>query len=485
MNTLTAHEMPLEHGARGQDAIVYGSIALIAAATGLGVYYEAGAANWLSVTAGSVTALLLAAGHLRLAAPKTRPSSSQQKRATTKQPTAQVPKTLDQSVPAQLLQPQSLPERTHPAEAQRPDEIPVSPPVLSTFPLRQPTHGLPPSKVGPAALQAKPDMELAQLELLVRQMAQSVGGPQAGSPDPDHQKFSDLAPDSRHTDSRHTDFRHPEHGHPAVHKDALAAAPALRVGFGATAVASTTGARVATAIAAERLDILLAPIQSLTEQRASHFEVFMRLRDEHGEVLSDTDVAEAARTTGLAGAIDALRLPRVARVARKVQARGGTPADVLTDVFGDSLIDKAFIDALDVAMTGTTPPPVVLAFSHADIRAFGRVHWWALAALTDLGLHFAISDLTDLDLDFDLLAARGFTFAKLDADVFLNGLPHGPTVIPPADLTRYLATNGLQIIVGSINAQDQMERVAACGVSLGQGALFGTPKPVRREILQG
>lgn len=456
MDTLAADDLSLEAPRALHEGIVFGSIGMIALAAGLGTFYEAHAAGWLACAAGGATALLLAAGHYGLAAPTSRTT----RRRTTER--------AQPSVKAAIV------------DAPRPAELPavdVPPPVMTTQAVEQPMP-MPAAPIYPQATSAldlagarpapfapaspRGEIELEQLEALVRQMAAGVGGAQADTPDPDR-------------------------GTAKLPATQLPPAPtaALRVGFGAPAVAADFGARVATAVAAERLDVLLAPIQSLTEQRASHFEVFMRLRDEDGHILPDADVVEAARATGLAGAIDALRLPRVARVARRVQARGGAPADVLAGVFGDSLTDQVFIDSLDRAMTGTTPPPIVLAFSQADVRGFGRVHWWALATLADIGLHFAIADLTDLDLDFDLLAARGFMYAKLDAEVFLNGLPHGTTTIPAADLTRHLAGNGLQIIVGNIGQQEQMERVAACGVALGQGALFGEPKPVRKDILEG
>ncbi len=451
MDTISASDLHMDgHDSRGRpvtDVIAYGSIAMIAAAAGLGVFYEAGAAGWLSATAGSATALALFAGHSAFAAPKIGPKKRRAVILTA--PTGAVGGAgVTAKVPT---------NGTEPPRA-----------VAPITPARQPTHGLPPPKIASAAVSAKvtsvtkPDIELAQLEALVRQMADSVPGPKATEPDPDRVPKTTSQPPRPSTDTTVT-----------------------RANTGAAAVAADMGALVAAAVATERVDVLLAPIQSLSEHRARHFEVMIRLRDEHGHVLSDIDVAEAARRTGLAGAIDVLRLPRVARVARKVQSRAGTPADVLTNVFGDSLADKHFIDALDQCMAGPTPPPMVLSFSQADIRNFGRVHWWALATLADIGLSFAVADVTDLDMDFDLLAARGFAFAKLDALVFLDGLPHGTSVIPAADLTRHLSTVGLQIIVARIEAHDQLQRVAACGVGLGQGSLFGEPKPVRREILEG
>jgi cyclic-di-GMP phosphodiesterase, flagellum assembly factor TipF len=472
----TIADLPLEMPPESQDAIVYASIAAIAAAAGLGAYHEAGAAGWLSVTAAGLTALALAGMHRGLnpvgpTMPTPRKIKSNRVRsdlaeaapapaATVVPAVAAVPRAAA-AIVAPIAVAGSAPPKA--ASAPAPTLAHDAPRAeLAQFTPRQPAPALPAAKPSPFAA-PKPDIDLAHLDKLVRQMAAGVPGPRAATPDPDRTPAST----------------------PRATEASAPSASALRVGFGAPAVAAHSGQRVADAIAAERFDVLLAPIQSLADQRPSHFEVFMRLRDANGTILTDAEVSEAARNTGLAGAIDALKLPRVARVARKVQARGGSPADVLAGVFGDSLTDRAFIDALDGAMAGETPPPVVLAFSQSDVRAFGRVHWWALATLVDVGLHFAISDLTDLDLDLDLLAARGFRFVKLDADVFLNGLPHGPMVIPPADLTRHLGSNGLQIIVGRIEAQEQMDRIAACGVGLGQGDLFGTAKPVRREILDG
>ena len=87
-------------------------------------------------------------------------------------------------------------------------------------------------------------------------------------------------------------------------------------------------------------------------------------------------------------------------------------------------------------------------------------------------------------MDFELLARRGFVFAKLDTDVFLSGLPIGTTKVPAQDICQHLARAGLSLIVGKINDETARAKIMGFGAVLGQGLLFGTPRPVRADVLR-
>lgn len=475
----TFSDFPINAAPRWQEPIVLVSLSAIAAAAGFGVLYEAGAAPWLSTASALATAAVLWGVH-RAARPQPAVTSSNAigigRRPAQLRETLAASRTQPDSRP--VAPPPAAPAETPPPPSAQTMAVQVRPapptPELAQFSprptptmLAMPAMSMPSAPIAQATTRpAQPDIKFEQLEALIREMAASVPGPKAASPDPD------LA------------------ARPLVDAWALQSPPSapasLQFGFGAQTMAQA-GHRVAEAVAAERIDVLLTPIQSLIEHRASHFEVSVRFRDEDGTVLADDEVACAARNTGLAGALDALKLSRVARVARRVQARAGAPADVLADVFGPSLADGAFIAATGATLAGQPagqpPAPIVLALAQSDVRAFGRVHWSALATLGDFGLRFAISDVTDLDMDFELMAARGFVFAKLDAGVFLDGLPLGTVVIPATDVARHLSGCGLTVIVGRIDDEQRLNEIAACGVSLGQGALFGDAKPVRQDIL--
>ena len=237
------------------------------------------------------------------------------------------------------------------------------------------------------------------------------------------------------------------------------------------------------ALAANRLDVLIAPIATLADRRACHYEVSVRLTTEAGDALDRADATPALRAAGALGRLDAATLPRVVRVARWLLERG-RPSSVFSAIAGDSLADDGFLDVVANELGDGSPPHLVLAFAQSDVRAFGPMHFETLATMRDIGLSFAIEDVVDLDMDFDHLRQQGFAFVKLDAQVFLDGLPAAHHTMPPADLCRYLANLGLNLIVGEIADLATMARIFGMGVLLGQGQLFGSAKPIKSDILE-
>ena len=101
-------------------------------------------------------------------------------------------------------------------------------------------------------------------------------------------------------------------------------------------------ARIAEAVAAERIEVLLEPIQALAEGRTRHFEVSVRLLTADGAALEQCDFARAAQGSGLMPRIDAERMIRAARVARRLGERG-RQGSVLSAIAGESLADAEFL----------------------------------------------------------------------------------------------------------------------------------------------
>jgi cyclic-di-GMP phosphodiesterase, flagellum assembly factor TipF len=123
----------------------------------------------------------------------------------------------------------------------------------------------------------------------------------------------------------------------------------------------------------------------------------------------------------------------------------------------------------------------VLTFAQSDARQFQAPEWAAIAHMRALGFRFALSQVTDLDMDLEALAGAGFEFVKLDADVFLVGLASPDGLIPSADVCRYLAGLGLALVVEHIDDEDKFGRVYGFGALLGQGQLFGGARVLKAE----
>lgn len=240
--------------------------------------------------------------------------------------------------------------------------------------------------------------------------------------------------------------------------------------------------RIAEAVAAERLEVLLEPIHALAEGKTCHFEVSVRLLTADGARLESSEFMRTARGSGLMPRIDAVRMVRAARVARRLGERGRNGA-VLSQIAGESLADPRFRESAAGQSDPQGRMSLVLSFAQSEVRAFTAGHAEALRRLAEAGFGFALEEVTDLDMDFVGLRRVGFQFVKLDAQVFLQGLPAPGGRIPAADICRLLADAGLALIVGKIEDDWLLARILGFGVLLGKGTLFGGPKLVKAEVL--
>ena len=171
-------------------------------------------------------------------------------------------------------------------------------------------------------------------------------------------------------------------------------------------------------------------------------------------------------------------------MARKLAERGKAGA-VFADLSGETLHDGNFKDTFAEAQrpVGAFPGQLVLTLPQAHVMTFTTADWHTLDRLAEAGFGFALSDVTTLDMDFASLAAQGFTFARLDVESFLIGLPTATGIVPPADICRHLASCGLALIVGGIVEDHQLARIYGFGVLFGQGKLFGGPRAVKPQAI--
>ena len=244
-------------------------------------------------------------------------------------------------------------------------------------------------------------------------------------------------------------------------------------------------AAVANALASEQLDVFLEPIHGLNDGQPRHYEVTIRLALEDGELLDHEAYSAATRGTTLLPLIDAVKVSHSKKIGLQLLRRGQSGA-LISRINGQSVSGPEFGDDLatimgaDRVMAGR----LVLSFEQKDVRGFTPVQWQSVDRLAVLGFRFALSDVTDMDMDFELLGQKGFAFAKLDADVFRSGLRTGQVIVPPADVCRHLAGAGLTLVVDRIQNDRELAEVLGFGALFGQGALFGGPRPVKAHVLK-
>jgi EAL domain-containing protein (putative c-di-GMP-specific phosphodiesterase class I) len=238
-------------------------------------------------------------------------------------------------------------------------------------------------------------------------------------------------------------------------------------------------ARAAEAMSTNRMEVLLEPIQALNEGRARHFEISARFLDVDGAGIETA----ALQRTGLVPRMDAAGVVRAARVAQKLGERG-REGNVLTSIATESLTDPGFIDVVSTQAKAARGMGLILSLGQAAARDLTDVQSNGLSTLRVAGCRFALEQVADLDMDFTVLKPAGFAFVKLEAPVFLEGLPHAGSKVAASDLNRFFADFGLTLIVARIEDDWMLARILGFGVQFGMGGLFGGPKLVKAEVVE-
>lgn len=246
------------------------------------------------------------------------------------------------------------------------------------------------------------------------------------------------------------------------------------------------------ALADNRVDLYLQPVVSLPQRRTLFYEGFSRLRDETGRVLMPAEYLPAAEPEGLVSAIDNLLLFRCIQIVRRL-AKQDRKVGIFCNISLNSLKDEAFFPQfLDfLSENKDMAGGVIFELGQAAFEQRGSVEARNMAKLADLGFRFSLDKVTDLDLDFQDLARSDVKYVKIAAQTLLGELMDydGKLVlssmkdIDAADYCALTRRYGVEVIAEKIESERHVAEVLDLDVGLGQGHLFGEPRPIRDSIL--
>ncbi len=237
---------------------------------------------------------------------------------------------------------------------------------------------------------------------------------------------------------------------------------------------------VRAALRDDRIELVLQPIVGLPQRRRLHYECFTRLKHPDGTLLLPEQYIELAEREGLITAIDNMMLLRCIQEIRKIQRTGGKTGFFCNisphtlkdqDFFGD------FVDFLDT--NHDLAPNLVFEFAQADLAMHGPAETRHLDRLAMLGCRFSMDQVTDLGADVTGLNRRRIAFVKIGAERLLAEAA-GQGDDPGAAfrrLKRDLGREGIDLIVEKIEDEDDLLELLDQGADLGQGFLFGEPRP--------
>ncbi|MCP5431927.1 MAG: EAL domain-containing protein [Alphaproteobacteria bacterium] len=229
-----------------------------------------------------------------------------------------------------------------------------------------------------------------------------------------------------------------------------------------------------------RVDLYLQPIVSLPQRRVLHFEGFTRLRTGQGDLIKPEQYLPVAETAGLMSIIDNLLLFRCVQVVRQLTERH-REASIFCNISNHSLKDRAFFPQFleFLRHNRDLSRALVFEFGQETIEKATRPELDNLATLTALGFHFSLDKVSHLDLDPRLLRDRDFRYLKVPAELLLRGMNTAKARFSAEDLKMLLSRYGIELIAEKIEDERTVIDVIDQDVRLGQGFLFGRPRPIR------
>jgi len=234
-----------------------------------------------------------------------------------------------------------------------------------------------------------------------------------------------------------------------------------------------------------RVDLYLQPVVSLPQRKVLYYEGLSRLRTDKGELIMPRDYMRVAEPAGMMPAVDNILLFRCIQVVRKLAQRN-SKAGVFCNISAFSLLDSDFFPQFIEYMQHNKDlaQHLIFEFSQMTVNGAGPVEQASFEALAALGFRFSMDQVTSLKLDPKVLHDRNFRFLKVSAETLLDGRQMASGDIDAGDLKELLRRNGIQLIADKVEAEREVVDILDLNVELGQGFLFGEPRPVRESALR-
>jgi cyclic-di-GMP phosphodiesterase, flagellum assembly factor TipF len=249
---------------------------------------------------------------------------------------------------------------------------------------------------------------------------------------------------------------------------------------------------VRAALDAGRVDLYLQAVVSLPQRRTQFYESFSRLRDETGRVLMPAEFLSVAEPGGLVSAIDNLLLFRCVQIVRRLAGQDrkvGIFCNISLSSLGDENFFPPFMEFMGA--NRDLSDSLIFELGQRAFNARGSIEARNMAKLADLGFRFSLDKVTDLDLNFQDLARADVGFVKIAAPLLIEEMQEEDgrlslRSVPELEAADYAALarrHGVELVAEKVESERQVVDILDLEIGLGQGHLFGEPRPIRDAVL--
>jgi Amt family ammonium transporter len=232
-----------------------------------------------------------------------------------------------------------------------------------------------------------------------------------------------------------------------------------------------------------RLEIFFQPIVPIgaTNDTRGHYELVLRMRDEHGALVQPIEFIPAAERYNVMPAIDRWV---VRQALDTLLRRGNLTADytVAINLSGTTLNDDRFLEFLIGELSSVSLKPGALCFEITETAAIASLDNVAyfMRELRARGVSFALDDFGAGLSSFSYLRTLPVNYLKIDGQ-FVQNVAREPIDRSMVEAICQVArAMGLKTIAECVESKDVLDTLARLGVDYAQGFFIAEPLPLER-----
>lgn len=225
-------------------------------------------------------------------------------------------------------------------------------------------------------------------------------------------------------------------------------------------------------LTADRLDLYLEPIVSLTTQSTQHYRVSLGLEAANGHRSEHEVLYADAERSGLRAALDVFALQRVLPVARRLMTKR-PEARMFIPIGASTLSRPSYVAEIERMIKASRHVAQGLVFEIAQgvLARLDTAGIEGLARLARQGPLLCLGNVETPGIDFGAL--RGLRFRYLSFAASRLSLDR-------ARLTLLAVSQGFEILAADVSSAEQRSEVARWA-SLGRGSAFAPPRLVKPD----
>lgn len=233
------------------------------------------------------------------------------------------------------------------------------------------------------------------------------------------------------------------------------------------------------AVKSDQIDLYIQPIVRLPQRKIEYYECLAKLRTTDGTLLDREEYRPYAEEADVITAIDNLLLIRTLVLLRQTYRRQpkalffcGISRHTITN---DEYFFTDFINYLQQNQNFTKR--LVFQITQADFAEMQYSRNVNLLRLLGIGAKFAISEVTNFQLDLDKLDRHRIKYINIRAENLLTMAHDKEKPIDINQVNKNLDREAIDMIVSKIDEEPTLLEILDFSVPYGQGNIFGPPKP--------